>query len=121
MKRCSPGKTSYVNSKSYSLTGSKRRGSSKLGGATAALQSIVDSIPDAVLAIDREGKVLVWNRAIEKMTSVKKEDILGKGEYNRGGDSGRVSCSDGREEARNFGRVLRFLTFMCSKPPNGAA
>ncbi len=35
------------------------------------LERIVDSLPDATLAVDREGKVLVWNRAMEEMTGVK--------------------------------------------------
>ncbi|MEW6274854.1 MAG: diguanylate cyclase [Bacillota bacterium] len=45
------------------------------------LERIVDSLPDATLAVDREGKVLVWNRAMEEMTGVKREEILGRGEY----------------------------------------
>jgi diguanylate cyclase (GGDEF)-like protein/PAS domain S-box-containing protein len=45
------------------------------------LEQVVDYLPDATLAVDREGKVLVWNRAAEQMTGVKKEEILGKGGY----------------------------------------
>jgi PAS domain-containing protein len=45
------------------------------------LERIVDSLPDATLAVDREGKVLVWNRAMEEMTGVKREEMLGRGEY----------------------------------------
>lgn len=45
------------------------------------LERILDCLPDATLAVDREGRVLVWNRAIEEMTGVKKEEILGRGEY----------------------------------------
>jgi diguanylate cyclase (GGDEF)-like protein/PAS domain S-box-containing protein len=45
------------------------------------LENIIDSLPDAVLAVDREGKALVWNRAAEEMTGIGKEDILGRGEY----------------------------------------
>ncbi|MGB9867534.1 MAG: sensor domain-containing diguanylate cyclase/phosphohydrolase [Bacillota bacterium] len=48
------------------------------------LESIVDCIPDAVLAIDCEGKVLVWNKAMEEMTGVPKQEILGKGDYEYG-------------------------------------
>ena len=42
---------------------------------------VIDSIPEGILAIDCEGKVIMWNRAVEEMTGVKKEDMLGKGEY----------------------------------------
>lgn len=43
--------------------------------------AIIDFLPDATFVIDRGGKVIAWNRAIEEMTGVKKEDILGKGDY----------------------------------------
>jgi diguanylate cyclase (GGDEF)-like protein/PAS domain S-box-containing protein len=45
------------------------------------LERIIDCLPDATLAVNREGKVLVWNRAMEEMTGVRKEEILGRGEY----------------------------------------
>ncbi|MDD3580585.1 MAG: response regulator [Desulfobacca sp.] len=44
-------------------------------------QDIIDFLPDATLVIDQEGKVLAWNRAIEAMTGVQAQDILGKGNY----------------------------------------
>ncbi len=45
------------------------------------LANIIDFMPDAVLVIDREGKVIAWNRAIEEMTGMKAEEMLGKGDY----------------------------------------
>jgi PAS domain S-box-containing protein len=45
------------------------------------LASIIDFLPDATLVIDKEGRVIAWNKAIEVMTGVKAEDILGKGDY----------------------------------------
>ncbi|HOO71427.1 MAG TPA: PAS domain S-box protein [Spirochaetota bacterium] len=42
---------------------------------------IIESIPDAVFVIDREKKVVAWNRAIEEISGVKKEYILGKGNH----------------------------------------
>ena len=45
------------------------------------LADIIDFLPDATLAIDLQGKVIAWNRAIEEMTGVKASDILGKGDY----------------------------------------
>ena len=44
-------------------------------------QDIIDFLPDATLVIDQGGKVIAWNRAIEAMTGVKAQDILGKGDY----------------------------------------
>ncbi|OPX89522.1 MAG: Sporulation kinase E [Pelotomaculum sp. PtaB.Bin013] len=45
------------------------------------LLDIIDFLPDATLVIDRDKKVVAWNRAIEEMTGVSKADIMGKGEY----------------------------------------
>ena len=42
---------------------------------------IIDFLPDATFAIDLSGKVIAWNRAMEEMTGVKAEDMLGKGNY----------------------------------------
>jgi PAS domain S-box-containing protein len=45
------------------------------------LADIIDFLPDATFVIDRDGKVIAWNRAMEEMTEVKAADILGKGDY----------------------------------------
>jgi PAS domain S-box-containing protein len=45
------------------------------------LADIIDFLPDATLVISRDGKVIAWNKAIEEMTGVKAEDILGKNNY----------------------------------------
>ncbi len=45
------------------------------------LGDIIDFLPDATFAIDSEGKVIAWNRAIEEMTGIRAEYMLGKGEY----------------------------------------
>ncbi|MFA4876840.1 MAG: PAS domain S-box protein [Methanoregula sp.] len=45
------------------------------------LQDIIEFLPDAVFAIDREGKVIAWNRAVEEMTGKEKADMLGKSDF----------------------------------------
>lgn len=45
------------------------------------LADIIDFLPDATFAIDHMGRVISWNRAIEEMTGVQSEEILGKGNY----------------------------------------
>jgi PAS domain S-box-containing protein len=45
------------------------------------LRNIIDFLPDATFVIDDKGRVISWNRAIEKLTGVKATDILGKGDY----------------------------------------
>ncbi len=45
------------------------------------LSEIIDFLPDATFAIDREGKVITWNRTIEEMTGIRAESMLGNGNY----------------------------------------
>ncbi len=45
------------------------------------LADIINFLPDATVAIDREGRVIAWNRAIEEMTGVPAEEMIGKGDY----------------------------------------
>lgn len=42
---------------------------------------VIEFLPDATLVIDRNGRVIAWNRAIERMTGVAAAEILGKGDY----------------------------------------
>jgi len=45
------------------------------------LGEIIDFLPDATFVIDRDNRVIAWNRAMEKMTGVPKHAMLGKGDY----------------------------------------
>lgn len=45
------------------------------------LANIIDFLPDATFAVDREGKVIAWNRAIESMTGIAKDEMLNRGSY----------------------------------------
>ncbi len=45
------------------------------------LTDIIDSLPDATFIIDTDQRIVVWNWAIEEMTGVKREDLLGRGNY----------------------------------------
>ena len=40
---------------------------------------IIEWLPEATFVVDHERKVVGWNRAMEQLTGIKKEDILGKG------------------------------------------
>jgi PAS domain S-box-containing protein len=42
------------------------------------LADIIDFLPDATLAIDKEGRVIIWNRAMEKMTGIPAAEMIGK-------------------------------------------
>lgn len=45
------------------------------------LADIIEFLPDATLAIDGEGRIIAWNKAIEEMTGFMAADMLGKGDY----------------------------------------
>ncbi|GBF33606.1 adenylate/guanylate cyclase [Desulfocucumis palustris] len=53
----------------------------KLLAAHQQLLDIIEFLPDATFVIDREKKVIAWNRALEELTGVSKADIVGKGDY----------------------------------------
>jgi PAS domain S-box-containing protein len=59
----------------------RKRAEEALHSSEQRLSDIIEFFPDATLVIDKEGKVIAWNRAIETMTGVKAEDMLGKGNY----------------------------------------
>ncbi|WP_407307694.1 EAL domain-containing protein [Desulfosporosinus sp. SB140] len=44
-------------------------------------RGVIDFLPDATFVIDCNGVVLAWNKAIEVMTGVKAQDMIGKGNY----------------------------------------
>ncbi|MEI7857555.1 MAG: PAS domain S-box protein [Methanomicrobiales archaeon] len=45
------------------------------------LADIIEFLPDATFVINREGIVIAWNRAIEEMTGVPANEMLGRGNY----------------------------------------
>jgi len=53
----------------------------RLQGSMILPSGIVEFYPDATLVIDNQGKVVAWNKAMEKMTGVPAGDMLGKGNY----------------------------------------
>ena len=45
------------------------------------LADIITFFPDATLAIDKDKRVIIWNKAIEEMTGISAEEMIGKGDY----------------------------------------
>jgi len=45
------------------------------------LSNIIDFLPDATFAIDKAGTVIAWNRAIEEMTGIGRNDMIGQSDY----------------------------------------
>ena len=57
----------------------RRRIAGELCESRQRMTDIVSHLPDATFAVDLKGNVIVWNRAMEEMTGVKEEEILGAG------------------------------------------
>ena len=51
------------------------------GTTQKILSDALNFFHQAAFVIDREGKVMVWNKGMEKMTGVAEGDILGKGDW----------------------------------------
>lgn len=45
------------------------------------LADMINFLPDATFVIDKEHKVIAWNRAMEDLSGVKAQEILGLGDY----------------------------------------
>ncbi|MBN1235977.1 MAG: PAS domain S-box protein [Methanotrichaceae archaeon] len=59
----------------------RRESEKKLKNTHDQLLGIIEFLPDATFVIDLDKKVIAWNRSMEEMTDIKKEDIIGKGNY----------------------------------------
>lgn len=77
----------YRDGKLYEILGvarditDRKKAEEELIKARKNLQDIIEFLPDATFVISGEGKVIAWNQAMEKMTGIKKADMLGRGNY----------------------------------------
>ncbi|MBN1347000.1 MAG: response regulator [Phycisphaerae bacterium] len=59
----------------------RKRIETMLRGSEERLSDIISFLPDATFVIDCQGRVTAWNRAMEGMTGVKSQDMLGKANH----------------------------------------
>ena len=59
----------------------RRQAEHSLVESEKRLTDIINFLPDATFAIDRAGRVIAWNHAIEEMTGVPAGEMLGRGDY----------------------------------------
>jgi PAS domain S-box-containing protein len=78
--RDNSGKIIYIEGMAVDIT-DRKQAEDALQRSERRLADVIEFLPDATLAIDNEKKVIVWNKAIEKMTGVKAEDMIGKGDH----------------------------------------
>jgi len=60
---------------------SRKKAEIALKESEKTLKDIIEFLPDATFVIDKQGKVIAWNRAIEQMTGIDKGKMLGEGDY----------------------------------------
>ena len=53
----------------------------KIQNAYQQVLDIIEFLPDATFVLDKEKRVIAWNRAMEEMTGVTKGEIMGQGDY----------------------------------------
>jgi PAS domain-containing protein len=80
----------------------KKKAEDALKQSERLLADIIDFLPDATFAIDVSGAVIAWNRAIERLTGIAADAIIGKRGY---------------EHARAiYGKPKPMLIDKCSSP-----
>lgn len=59
----------------------RKKAEEALNSARDQLLAIIEFLPDATFVVDQNKNVIAWNRAMEEMTGINKQDMLGKGDY----------------------------------------
>ena len=67
--------TGGLTLRSHSLASDKRRNALEL---QRNVQSILDTVPDAMLVADEDGRILAYSRAAEKLLQWTKEEVIGQ-------------------------------------------
>ncbi|MBP2146910.1 PAS domain S-box-containing protein [Methanofollis sp. W23] len=58
-----------------------RRAEEALMVANRYLNNTIEHLPDAILVTDTDGRVVSWNCAMEELSGIRKDEILGEGDY----------------------------------------
>jgi signal transduction histidine kinase len=59
----------------------RKKAEEALNSARDQLLAIIEFLPDATFVIDQNKRVIAWNQAMEEMTGIRKQDMLGKGDF----------------------------------------
>jgi PAS domain S-box-containing protein len=70
----------YIQAIVRDITG-RKEGEKALLNSYRRLEDIIDFLPDATFVIDRDGKVVAWNRSVEQVTKISKMNMIGRGDY----------------------------------------
>jgi len=59
----------------------RKRAEQEIVRSHRSLADIISFLPDATFAINRDGIVITWNKAMEEMTGISAASMIGKGDY----------------------------------------
>jgi PAS domain S-box-containing protein len=59
----------------------RKRAEQEIVRSRRSLADIISFLPDATLAIDRDGVTISWNKAMEELTGIPAASMIGKGDY----------------------------------------
>jgi PAS domain S-box-containing protein len=59
----------------------RRRAREAIKNSERRLSDLINFLPDPTFAIDTEGRVIAWNKAMETITGVQKSTIIGESDY----------------------------------------
>jgi PAS domain S-box-containing protein len=59
----------------------RKQAEQALANSERRLTDIIEFLPDPTWVIDIDGKVIAWNRAVERITGIDKENMIGRGGY----------------------------------------
>ncbi|HEY9074859.1 MAG TPA: PAS domain S-box protein, partial [Desulfobaccales bacterium] len=74
------GEIDYIYGAFINIT-ERKEAEEALRESQQRFEDIIDFLPDATMVVDKQRTVIAWNRAMEALTEVKAQDILGKGNY----------------------------------------
>lgn len=59
----------------------RKKAEERIENERQKLLNIIEFLPDATFVIDEKKEVIAWNKALEEMTGIKKDEIIGKDDY----------------------------------------
>lgn len=59
----------------------RKQAEQALANSERRLTDIIEFLPDPTWVIDTDGKVIAWNRAVERITGIDKKNMIGRGGY----------------------------------------
>jgi PAS domain S-box-containing protein len=65
----------------YTDVTDRKRVEDALRESKEQMSDIIEFLPNATFAINRDRRVIIWNKAIEKMTGIPASEMIGKGDY----------------------------------------